>query len=96
MLARSGQYAAIAASALVVDGGIYRHDFVADAVISGMMQVQLATGVPVLSAVLTPHHFHAGHEHQEFYFQHFKVKGRRTGHGLRGHHPLAAAAGATG
>ena len=46
-----------------------------DAVISGMMQVQLATGVPVLSAVLTPHHFHAGHEHQEFYFQHFKVKG---------------------
>ena len=75
VLARSGRYAAIAASALVVDGGIYRHDFVADAVISGMMQVQLATGVPVLSAVLTPHHFHAGHEHLEFYFQHFKVKG---------------------
>ncbi len=75
VLAKSGRYAAIAASALVVDGGIYRHDFVADAVISGMMQVQLATGVPVLSAVLTPHHFHAGHEHQEFYFQHFKVKG---------------------
>ncbi|MCC7595897.1 6,7-dimethyl-8-ribityllumazine synthase [Janthinobacterium sp. FW305-129] len=75
VLAKSGRYAAIAASALVVDGGIYRHDFVADAVISGMMQVQLATGVPVLSAVLTPHHFHAGQEHQAFYFQHFKVKG---------------------
>lgn len=75
VLAKSGRYAAIAASALVVDGGIYRHDFVADAVISGMMQVQLATSVPVLSAVLTPHHFHACREHQEFYFQHFKVKG---------------------
>src|SRR5438477_10940102 len=29
MLARSGRYAAIVGAALVVDGGIYRHDFVA-------------------------------------------------------------------
>jgi 6,7-dimethyl-8-ribityllumazine synthase len=39
------------------------------------MQVQLETGVPVLSAVLTPHHFHAGEEHQKFFFEHFLVKG---------------------
>jgi 6,7-dimethyl-8-ribityllumazine synthase len=25
--------------------------------------------------VLTPHHFHAGQEHQAFFFEHFKVKG---------------------
>ncbi len=31
---------------------------VADAVIGGLMRVQLDTGVPVISAVLTPHHFH--------------------------------------
>lgn len=74
-LANSCRYGAIVAAGLVVDGGIYRHEFVADAVISGMMQVQLATGIPVLSAVLTPHHFHAGEEHQKFFFDHFKVKG---------------------
>ncbi len=52
-LARTGRYSAIVGSAFVVDGGIYRHDFVATAVINGMMQVQLETEVPVLSVVLT-------------------------------------------
>lgn len=75
VLANSGNYAAIVAAGLVVDGGIYRHEFVAEAVISGLMQVQLETGVPVLSAVLTPHHFHSGEEHQKFFFDHFLVKG---------------------
>lgn len=74
-LAKSGEYAAIVASAFVVDGGIYRHDFVATAVLNGMMQVQLETEVPVLSVVLTPHHFHAGKDHHDFFFNHFKVKG---------------------
>ena len=36
-LAASGQYAAVAASAFVVDGGIYRHDFVASAVVDGLI-----------------------------------------------------------
>ena len=40
LLARTGQYAAIVAAGLVVDGGIYRHEFVADAVISALMRVQ--------------------------------------------------------
>jgi 6,7-dimethyl-8-ribityllumazine synthase len=31
--------------------------------------------VPVISAVLTPHHFHEHEAHQEFFFEHFKVKG---------------------
>lgn len=75
LLAKSGRYAAIVAAGLVVDGGIYRHEFVADAVISGMMQVQLETEVPVLSVVLTPHHFHEHGEHEKYFFEHFKVKG---------------------
>jgi 6,7-dimethyl-8-ribityllumazine synthase len=75
LLARSGNYAAIVAAGLVVDGGIYRHEFVAQAVISGLMQVQLETEVPVLSAVLTPHHFHAGDEHRQFFLEHFLIKG---------------------
>ena len=75
LLAGSGRYGAIVGAGLVVDGGIYRHEFVAQAVISGLMDVQLMTGVPVLSAVLTPHHFHGGEDHQQFFFSHFGVKG---------------------
>lgn len=75
LLAKSGQYAAIAASALVVDGGIYRHDFVAQTVCSALMQIQLETEVPVLTAVLTPHHFHEHADHKEYFSQHFIKKG---------------------
>ncbi|HWT72954.1 MAG TPA: 6,7-dimethyl-8-ribityllumazine synthase [Oxalicibacterium sp.] len=80
LLAKSGRYAAVVAAGLVVDGGVYRHEFVAQAVISGLMQVQLETEVPVISAVLTPHHFHSHAEHQDFFFQHFLVKGREAAH----------------
>ena len=55
-LAESGRFDAVVACGFVVDGGIYRHDFVASAVISGLMSVQLETGVPMISVVLTPHH----------------------------------------
>lgn len=74
-LARSGRYAAIVGCGLVVDGGIYRHDFVAHAVIDGLMRVQLDTGVPVISAVLTPHHFHEHAEHRRYFSEHFVMKG---------------------
>lgn len=78
LLAKSGNYAGIVAAGLVVDGGIYRHDFVATSVISALMQVQLDTEVPVFSAVLTPHHFHSHGEHQQFFHEHFVVKGREA------------------
>ncbi len=74
-LARTGRYDAIVAVGLVVNGGIYRHEFVAAAVIDGLMRVQLETGVPVLSAVLTPRDFHAHEEHERFFREHFVKKG---------------------
>lgn len=80
MLAKSGRYAAIVGAGLVVDGGVYRHEFVSQAVISGLMQVQLETEVPVISAVLTPHHFHSHDEHHHFFHQHFLVKGKEAAH----------------
>ena len=76
-LACSGRYQAIVAAALVVDGGIYRHDFVAQSVVSGLMQVQLETLVPVLSVVLTPHHFQS-QAHTAFFLEHFVGKGREA------------------
>lgn len=77
-IARHGQHAAIVACGLVVDGGIYRHDFVAGAVINGLMRVQLDTGVPVLSCVLTPQAFHEHAEHLEFFSRHFVTKGQEA------------------
>ena len=68
----------VVVAALVVDGGIYRHDFVASAVVDGLMQVQLETGKPVLSVSLTPHHFHDGQEHHDYFFEHFFKKGREA------------------
>jgi 6,7-dimethyl-8-ribityllumazine synthase len=79
-LADSGRYGAIVACAFVVDGGIYRHDFVADAVINGLMRVQLDTRVPVISVVLTPKNFHEHAEHQRFFAEHFVVKGTEAAH----------------
>jgi 6,7-dimethyl-8-ribityllumazine synthase len=74
-LAKTGRYAAVCASGLVVDGGIYRHEFVAQAVLQGIVQTSLETEVPVLSAVLTPHHFHEHAIHEAFFKDHMQTKG---------------------
>ncbi|RYY95094.1 MAG: 6,7-dimethyl-8-ribityllumazine synthase [Comamonadaceae bacterium] len=74
-MARSRRYDAIVACGLIVNGGIYRHDFVSSAVIDGLMRVQLDTEVPVLSAVLTPRDFHEHEDHIDFFRNHFVKKG---------------------
>jgi 6,7-dimethyl-8-ribityllumazine synthase len=81
-LAASGQYDGIATSALVVDGGIYRHEFVAQSVVDALMKVQLETDVPVFSGVLTPHHFHEHEEHRSYFSQHFVTKGKELADAL--------------
>ena len=77
-LGRSGRYAAVAAAALVVDGGIYRHDFVAQAVVDGLMRAGMDSDVPVLSVSLTPHHFQETAHHIAIYRDHFVQKGREA------------------
>ena len=94
-LARQGRYSAIVGCALVVDGGIYRHEFVAQTVVTALMQVQMEVDLPVLSAVLTPHHFN-GEEHHRFFLEHFAVKGREVANAcsqiLATHEEVVAAA----
>ncbi|MBM3225486.1 MAG: 6,7-dimethyl-8-ribityllumazine synthase [Candidatus Tectomicrobia bacterium] len=75
LLAQTGAYAAIVAAGLIVDGGIYRHEFVARTVLDALMRVQLDTTIPIISLVLTPQHFHEHATHQEFFQAHFKIKG---------------------
>lgn len=82
-LGETGRFDGIVAAALVVDGGIYRHDFVAQAVVSGLMDAQLATGVPTFSVSLTPHNYHDSAIHHDFFFEHFVKKGAEAAQAVR-------------
>lgn len=82
-LAQTGRYDAVVACAFVVDGGIYRHDFVAAAVVDGLMTVQLETGVPVFSVSLTPHHYQPVPVLNAFFQEHFVKKGEEAANAVR-------------
>lgn len=77
-LALTGRYASVIAAAFVVDGGIYRHEFVAAAVVEGLMRAGLDTGVPVLSVSLTPHQYQETEHHRDIFRAHFVQKGREA------------------
>lgn len=77
-LAHTGRYGAVACAAFVVDGGIYRHEFVASAVIDGLMRAGMDTGVPVLSVSLTPHQYQETEHHNAIFRAHFAEKGREA------------------
>lgn len=78
VIAENQEFDAIVGAAWVVDGGIYRHDFVASAVVDGLMQVQLSTGVPVFSVSLTPHQYQETAFHNETYIRHMYAKGQEA------------------
>lgn len=77
-LAQTGRYGAVICAAFVVDGGIYRHDFVAQAVVDGLMRAGLDSGVPVLSVSLTPHQYQDTDHHNTLYRDHFALKGHEV------------------
>ena len=72
------KYAAIIGFGWVVDGGIYRHEFVANTILRGIMDVQLKTGIPVFSCILTPHSFSEQQEHIQFFKNHLILKGQEA------------------
>ena len=74
----AGKGVVITGAAFVVDGGIYRHDFVAQSVVDGLMRVGLDSGVPVLSVSLTPHQYQETDHHNAIYRAHFVEKGREA------------------
>lgn len=82
-LAETGRYDAVVAIAFVVDGGIYRHDFVAGAVIDGLMQAQMTTGIPVFSVSLTPHNYQPADVLTAFFADHFVKKGAEAVEAVR-------------
>jgi 6,7-dimethyl-8-ribityllumazine synthase len=78
LLAKTGRFTAIVATALVIDSGVYRHANVANAVVDALMRVQLQTEVPIFSAVLTPLQFHEDGTQVDFYRESFALKGREV------------------
>src|SRR5580658_2124980 len=78
LLANSGRYAAIVAAGFVVNGGIYRHEFVASSVIDALMRVQLDTEGPIISLVLTPQKFHEHDAHRRVCRDHCQLKGEEA------------------
>jgi len=87
LAAKTGTYAAVCCAGFVTDGGIYRHEFVAQAVLQGMMDAQLETEVPILSAVLTPQEPFAedggNPEQYDFFFTHMRTKGEELASACR-------------
>jgi len=76
LLAETGRFDGVVGCALVVNGGIYRHEFVAQAVLDGIMAVQLKAEIPVLSLVLTPQEFDENDPADlRFFGEHLLTKG---------------------
>lgn len=79
-LANTKNYKAICCVGFVTDGGIYRHDFVAHAILQSFMKVQLKTEIPVMSAVLTPQESFAedgsNPKQYNFFKDHMLIKGK--------------------
>lgn len=80
--ATTGAFDAIVVAGLVADHGIYRHEFVAQSVLDAIMQVQLATRVPVIYGILTPRDF-MSEGREAFFHEHFLVKGQEAARACR-------------
>ena len=80
--AKTGLYDAVVVAGFVIDGGIYRHDFVAQTVLDSVMKIQLEQEMPIIYAVLTPHHFHDHTTHEAFFTNHLKQKGTEAANAL--------------
>ncbi len=82
LLAKTGKYEAIVCFGLIVDGGIYRHEFVAQAVVDGIVRVSLDTEVPVMSVAISPQTFDENNSKDiEFFKNHFVLKGEEAARG---------------
>jgi len=65
--------------AFVVDGQIYRHEFVGHTVVQSILDVSLETNKPFLSVVLTPQSYNENSDvYEDMYVKHMIEKGREA------------------
>lgn len=63
----------------VVDGQIYRHEFVGHTVVQSILDVSIQTGKPFLSVVLTPQSYNEDLDiYEEMYVKHMVAKGQEA------------------
>ncbi len=75
-LALENGYDVAVGIAFVVDGQIYRHEFVGHTVVQSILDVSLQTNKPFLSVVLTPQSYSEHTEaYEEMYVKHMIEKG---------------------
>ena len=67
----------IVVAGLIVDHGIYRHEFVAQAVMNSTMAIQLEMEQPVIYGILTAQDF-VSEGRDKFFFKHFALKGQEA------------------
>ena len=77
LTAQTGEYDAIAVAGLIVDHGVYRHEFVAQSVMDSIMAVQMETEVPIIYGILTAQDF-MSEGREQFFFDHFLIKGKEA------------------
>jgi 6,7-dimethyl-8-ribityllumazine synthase len=70
-------YSAIVVAGLIVDHGVYRHEFVAQTVMDAIMKVQMDYEIPIIYGILTAQDFMSDGRNA-FFFDHFSVKGREA------------------
>ncbi|MFT7687891.1 MAG: 6,7-dimethyl-8-ribityllumazine synthase [Candidatus Azotimanducaceae bacterium] len=70
-------YSAIVVAGLIVDHGVYRHEFVAQTVMDAIMNVQMEQEIPIIYGILTAQDFMT-EGRKDFYFDHFAEKGREA------------------
>ena len=76
-----GDYDLAVGISFIVDGGIYHEEYVAQAVVDGIVNVSLKTNKPFLSVSISPqkHLFKDGHpEDNQWFVDHFVIKGREA------------------
>ena len=78
-MALEGDYDLAVGIGFVVNGGIYRHEFVGHTVVQSILDVSLETRKPFLSVVLTPQAFNEDLEiYEEMYVKHMVKKGEEA------------------
>lgn len=74
-----GQYDLAVGIGFVVNGLIYRHEFVGQEVVRGIVDVSLKTNKPFLSVVLTPQSYQEHlQENTDFFVKHMITKGQEA------------------
>ena len=73
---------AIVVAGLIVDHGVYRHEFVAQSVLDACLAVQRDFEKPVIYGLLTPQDF-MSEGREAFFHEHFVTKGREAASACR-------------